>query len=412
MPSTFAAIDKHTVTALRKGDVSALEKIFRADYDALIHVASKQLSDPTAASQVVENALVQVWDERGHLETPDELDKALHDAVQGYAVREQRRRAAQQGKPQAQPASAAPTTPDALWAKVVAGMNAHKADAAPKHQPVDPNRHHAAVHLGDVGKRSRTGPIIGGVLLIAVTAGILWWMNRKGEETAVNRSFSSPKASIASSAAAQRSSMSLSDSTTVRLGAESKVIVPPGYGEVGTGRVVKLDGTATFVVTASEANPFEVRAGTFAIVASGTEFTVRAYNNESIVTVRVKDGQVAIKGAAEARTLGAGSAIAIAKDGSMQEPSADALAHALAWTDGRFVIANVSLKELLPELKRWYPLDPRVTDKSLLERMASMNVSLDSTKAAIAALEKSASVKFAYEGVKTVLRDAGAPAKK
>ena len=79
---------------------------------------------------------------------------------------------------------------------------------------------------------------------------------------------------------------------------------------------------------------------------------------------------------------------------------------------GRFVVANMALKDLLPELKRWYPLEPGVKDKALLDRTATMNVSLDSTKAAIAALEKSANVKFTYEKLKAVLVDGGGSAKK
>jgi len=403
MPPSYATIDRSTVNALRKGDASALERIFRADYDAMIHEVDKLIGDSTVGPPVVQSAILQLWEERTNIETPDELDKKLRDAVHGHAMREQRRRAAQQGKPQApQASSPAPKNADELWTVVAAAMKAPKAAPA-KHGEA---KHKGTVHMGDVGKRSRTGPIIGGILLIAISGGLLWYMNRKGEETAVNRSFGSPKASIASSAAGQRSSMSLSDSSTVKLGAETKVTVPPGFGEVGTGRVVKLEGTATFVVTPKEAMPFEVRVGNFALVATGTEFTVRAYNNEDVVTVRVKTGQVTVKGAAEARTLAEGNAVTIAKDGALSQPSAEDLERSLGWTDGRFVVTNMALKQLLPELKRWYPLDPNVKDKTLLDRTASMNVSLDSTKAVIAALEKTASVKLTYEGLKPVLTDA------
>lgn len=402
MPPSLAAIPKSTVKALRKGDAGALESVFRTDYDALMHDATKQLGDADGAPLVVQNAMLQVWEERGNLETPEELDKALRDAVHGFAVREARHRQAEQGKP-AKPA-AGPKTADQVWANVTAAMQAPKADG-PVHKPLgDPTKHHAAPHIAQATKRSLAGPIVAGLAIVAITAGILWWLNRKGEETAITRSFSSPKAQIASSAQGQRSSVTLPDSSTVRLGADSKVIVPPGFGDPT--RALKLEGTATFVVTASESRPFDVRAGNYAIVAKGTEFTVRAFINENTVTVRVKEGQVKIQGAAQSRTLTAGQAVAIAKDGAMKEPSAAELLRSLGWTDGRFVVDNLPLRELLPELKRWYPLDPGVKDKALLERVASMNVSLDSTKVAIAALEKSASVKFTYEGLKTFLSDA------
>jgi ferric-dicitrate binding protein FerR (iron transport regulator) len=411
MPSTFAAIDKHTVAALHKGDASALERILRAEYAALLHVAEKQVGDPGIAALVLQNAIVQVWEEHAHLETPEEVEKAIRDAIQGHGLRELRHRAASQGK--AQPAAAGPKNADELWVNVVAAMTALKADGAPKHHAADPSRaHQAAPHISGTAKRSLAGPILGVLGVVAVTGGILYFLNVKGQQTAVNRSFSSPKATIAATTASQRSSVSLSDSTTVKLGAETKVIVPPGFGDADVGRVVKLEGTATFVVNTSGTMPFDVRAGELSILATGTEFSVRAYPNENLVTVRVKAGQVAINGAAAPRTLTAGSAVTISKDGTITEPSAEALDHALGWTDGRFVVANMTLKDLLPELKRWYPLEPSVKDKTLLDRTATMNVSLDSTKAAIAELEKTARVKFTYEGVKTVLVDAGGSAKK
>lgn len=404
MPPQYATIDRGTVNALRKGDASALEKILRADYEVLIHDAARVLGDAASAPPVVQTAVLQVWEERANIETAEELEKALRGAIQGHTIREQRRRAAQQGKPAAA-AGPAPKNADEVWANVAAAMKAPKAaPAAPKH--AEGGRTKSTVHMGEVGKRSLAAPIIGGILLIGVSGGVLYLVNRKGEETAVTRSFSSPKASVASSAAGQRSSMSLSDSTTVKMGAETKVIVPPGFGEAGTGRIVKLEGTATFIVTQKAADPFEVRVGNLALIATGTEFTVRAYNNEDVVTIRVKSGQVAIKGAAESRTLAEGSAVAIAKDGAISTPAADVLERAIGWTDGRFVVANMPLKDALHEIKRWYPLDPTVKDNALLERPVTMNVSLDSTKVAIAALEKSASIKLTYEGLKTVLTDA------
>src|ERR1035437_6190112 len=309
MPPTVAALDKHTVAALRKGDASALERILRAEYAALLHVAEKQVGDPGIAALVLQNAIVQVWEEHANLETPEEAEKAIRDAIQGHGLREMRRRAASQGK--GQPAAAGPTNADELWANVVAAMSALKAEGAPKHHAADPNRaHQAAPHIAGSTKRSFTGPILGGLGLVAVTGAILWFLNVKGQQTAVTRSFTSPKATIAASAASQRSSVTLSDSTTVRLGAETQVTGAPGFGDAAVGR----------------------------------------------------GGQVVIHGAAASRTLTAGNAVTIGKDGTISEPSAEALDRALGWTDGRFVVANMALKDLLPELKRWYPLEPSVKD--------------------------------------------------
>jgi hypothetical protein len=54
----------------------------------------------------------------------------------------------------------------------------------------------------------------------------------------------------------------------------------------------------------------------------------------------------------------------------------------------------------------------KVVDLPLLERQASLDVPLDSSRLAISQVEKSANVKFAYEGETKVFKDAAPGAKK
>jgi ferric-dicitrate binding protein FerR (iron transport regulator) len=63
------------------------------------------------------------------------------------------------------------------------------------------------------------------------------------------------------------------------------------------------------------------------------------------------------------------------------------------------------MPEALNHLQRWYALGLVVRDSSIMDRSVTMNVSLDSSRNAIAALEQSANVKFGYEGRVRVLRD-------
>jgi ferric-dicitrate binding protein FerR (iron transport regulator) len=83
------------------------------------------------------------------------------------------------------------------------------------------------------------------------------------------------------------------------------------------------------------------------------------------------------------------------------------LDEALAWSEGRLVMTQKPMREALQHLQRWYALGLVVRDSSILDRSVSMNVSLDSSRNAISALEQSANVKFGYEGRVRVLRDGG-----
>ena len=143
-----------------------------------------------------------------------------------------------------------------------------------------------------------------------------------------------------------------------------------------------------------------------AIKAAGTTFTVRAYPDENIVAVRVKEGQVTVQSKKEPRTLTAGQAVIVDSAGAMREPTRPEIDEALAWADGRFVVTQKPMREALQHLQRWYALGLVVRDSSIMDRQVSMNVSLDSSSKAIAALEQSANVKFGYEGRVRVLRDA------
>jgi ferric-dicitrate binding protein FerR (iron transport regulator) len=89
----------------------------------------------------------------------------------------------------------------------------------------------------------------------------------------------------------------------------------------------------------------------------------------------------------------------------MRDPTPQELDEALAWADGRLVMTQKPMPEALNHLQRWYALGLVVRDSSIMDRSVTMNVSLDSSRNAIAALEQSANVKFGYEGRVRVLRD-------
>ena len=59
-------------------------------------------------------------------------------------------------------------------------------------------------------------------------------------------------------------------------------------------------------------------------------------------------------------------------------------------------------------LTRWFNLDIKIPDSKILDRKTTVTVALDSSRAAIAQVEKTANVKFAYEGDSKVFRDANA----
>jgi ferric-dicitrate binding protein FerR (iron transport regulator) len=139
--------------------------------------------------------------------------------------------------------------------------------------------------------------------------------------------------------------------------------------------------------------------------------TVRAYPEDSAVTVWVKGGTVTVRVGDSTHTVAAGKALRVDKSNAVSEPTQDQLDEAISWNDHKVTIVNQQLRDVLPQLKRWYGLDIKVLDLPLLDRPVTLRASADSPREAISAVEKSADVKFGYMEKTMIFKDARPAAK-
>jgi ferric-dicitrate binding protein FerR (iron transport regulator) len=413
MPGTMPSIDRDALARLQAGDEQALRRIFDDHYSTLTQEAAAVLEDPGGAPRVVENVFVRVWDERADFESPEALQSFLHQATREGAARAQSRRASLHrfeshegvhGSHGAAHARKEPATAAEAWSHVEHTIyaRAHRGDSA--HELADQARHAAAEHVGAIEKRRPwLWPAIGLAAVGLVVLIPIVLIDRASEDRAVVAGLRSREARTLVARQGSRTAITLGDGTDVTLGGDSKLTVPPGFGDRLRG--VGLEGTGTFVVAPGQEMVFQVRAKDVAIKATGTTFTVRAYPDENYVAVRTKEGQVTVHAEGDPRTLTAGQAVFVDASGAMREPTQQELDEAVAWADGRLVMTQKPMPEALRHLQRWYALGLVVRDSSIMDRAVSMNVSLDSSRNAIAALEQSANVKFGHEGRIRVLRD-------
>jgi len=410
MSAAVPPVDRTVLAGLQHGDEGSLERIFREQFHTLTEEARAELGDGAAAARVVERTFLAVWQERTSFETPEALETFLHRGVHEGAIRERSRRAAVhrfeafEGV-RAQSGASAATSVDEAWAHVAAALHApaHDHEAA-AHARADLSRHAAAEHAAALAKQPSWVPLtVGGLVAAAAIAGAFWWLDRVGTDSAITKALEAEDTRALSSRPGQRATTTLGDGSKVTLGADSRVVIPANFG--GRIRAVKLEGAAAFTVAEAGESPFQVRAGNTAITAAGTVFDVRAYPAEPAVTVRVRDGQVTVRAGEESQMLMAGHALVVTKDGGTRAPSAEALEEAIGWVDGRLAFANRPLRDVLPELKRWYGINLGVSDPALLDRRVTMNAGIDSSGDAIAALESSAGLKFGYKGQNMILRD-------
>ena len=413
MPDTMPHIDRDALARLQAGDEKALRRIFDEHYSTLTKEAATVLEDPGGAPRVVESVFVRVWDERADFESPEALEAFLHRATREAAARAQSRRASLhrfEAHERVHPthgnahARKEPTTAGEAWAHVEHTLHARAHHDETVHEMAQHARHAAAEHMGGITKHGPwLWPAIGLAVVALVVMIPVFMIDRASEDRAVTAGLRAREARTHVSRQGSRMALTLGDGTDVTLGGDSRLTVPSGFGDRLRG--VGLEGAGTFVVAAGRPTVFQVRAGNVAFKAVGTTFTVRAYPDEDYVAVKVKDGQVNVEGGGDPRSVTAGQAVFVSKEGTFREPTQQELDEALGWAEGRLVLTQEPMPQALHHLQRWYALGLVVRDSSIMNRAVTMNVSLDSSRNAIAALEQSANVKFGYEGRIRVLRD-------
>lgn len=416
MPVTSQPTDQPTGQLLR--DEQTLERIFRATYDKWVADAKRRLGpDATAAApRVVSKAFHLAWQDRARFHSQDELDAFLGANIQHGAARELSRRASLQrmdahaaaGAPKEAHHDHAEMSVDEAWDRLHHTLQGGAPEAY--RARASTARHEAAEHVAALAKERNWKPFaIIGIVGLVLATGAVMWINKAGESRAVDHALAAGDVRAYETSYGQQVNVTLDDGTLVRLGPESKLTIPKRFGMTGGFRAVRIEGAADFTVTRAMEKPFDVRAGKVAIVAHGTQFTVRRYREDSSVTVFVRDGEVEVRyGDGQTRTVAKGTGFTVPDNGAPSVPSNEALDEASTWVDGNVTIVGHKLRYVLPQLKRWYGLDIHVENMALLDRQVFVRAAVNSPKEAITSVEQSGGLKFTYIGENMAFEDTAA----
>lgn len=411
MSSPFPPVDAATVAALNAGDESALERLVRSHYASLHERARERLKDePAAAPRLVVAAMLELWQERARFKSGSEIEAFLNEELRNRASAVRSRMAAVHRFERTEGvkhATHAEPGVDQVWADLQASLHRPAVDpAAASRARGDHARHDAADHIAHVAeRRSITGPAIAIALGAIVLVGAFWWMGRSSRETVIAEMLTTAEKDAVTTLAGQIGSLSLADGSTARLGAESRLVIVPEFGRKY--RTVRVAGSASITVAPGNDVPFELRAGdaVATVGTAGGTVMVSDYESEPHRIISAEAGEVHVRAGEESRTLAAGSAVLIARDGSMREPTAGELSRAFGWTDGRLVLDNVPAGDAAKAMWRWYGMQVSVPDSAVAARPVSMDVSLESSQAALAAIETGANAQFAWVDGKMVIRE-------
>lgn len=211
----------------------------------------------------------------------------------------------------------------------------------------------------DIGSRARRANAFGGrrtlwATLAGVAAGVMVIAAGWTVRTSRPRAAASSHATTYVTGNGQRATISLPDGSTVFLNVASRLEVPADYPSGN--HALQLTGEALFTVSHRSSIPFSVTAGNTTANVLGTSFVVRRYSADSVVTVAVKEGKVAVgTSIVTARRL-----IEVHPSGMTSMRPVDSTQFTFA--AGVLTLRTQSLADAIPELNRWYDADIRVVD--------------------------------------------------
>jgi ferric-dicitrate binding protein FerR (iron transport regulator) len=414
MSSTFAPIDAATISALNAGDERALEQIFREHYPWILEKALERLKGENAAAPRLISATVrELWDERDGFHSSAEIEAFFNEELRHRARAIRARMTAVHRFEKAEgvhiaPPTTAPTA-DQVWADVAAELHKPQVDPATAAKRRREHRsHEVAEHIQSVtesGNNWKT-PLIVAVVATVVALGGFYVMNQKSRADVINQMLGSAEAQQVRTRAGQLGSVTLSDNSTARLGPETNLVIVDKFGS--NYRTLTVGGTAVFTVASGNAHEFEARIGDASVFSKGGAFTVRDYGDESARLVRADSGSLRVRAGGAERTLAAGDVISIDRSGAVSTADATIAAQELAWTADRLVIRDVSLGDAVQRLWRWYGMDITLADSAAAVRSISLDVPLESSQAAISAIEAAAQVRFQWVDGKMTFQSATA----
>jgi transmembrane sensor len=197
------------------------------------------------------------------------------------------------------------------------------------------------------------------------------------------------------SPAGARTSLNLPDGTLVWLNGDSHIRYPVSFGR---NREVRIDGEAFFRVKSDKKHPFLVDAKNVVVKATGTEFNIKAYNDDPEVRVILKEGKVTVSDDKQSvlKEMGKGHQLSYFEKSYSAKYSEINAENYASWIDGRLIFNHASLAEVVERMERWYGVDIEVTDKELLQLHFKATFVDESIEESLKLLQATATFNFKF----------------
>ncbi len=150
--------------------------------------------------------------------------------------------------------------------------------------------------------------------------------------------------------------LDLPDGSKVWLNSASSITYPTAFS--GNQRFVKITGEVYFEVVHSSNMPFVVKTTNSVITDLGTQFDINAYPEEGAITTTLIQGSVKIFVGSKTNILVPGQQEVSSVEGeSVTIKSNVDIDNVMAWRNGKMSFTDVSVRQLMTEISRWYDVD-------------------------------------------------------
>ncbi len=243
-------------------------------------------------------------------------------------------------------------------------------------------------------RRRRIGEFLtyAAIVLLLIGLPLSWYAGRKAAKERDSYT-------TITSAAGDKTSMVLPDSTHVWLNSGSKLTFNNNFRKGS--RDVFLEGEAFFSVIRDEENPFFVRTAFCEVEVLGTRFNVKDYPNEEKMTTTVVEGSVRISSSRQQAVVKPRQKLVFHKPRKeMKIYKLEDTRPETEWKDGRLVFRNESLEDLKLKLERWFDVDILFADEEVKKERFTGILERESILEAVSYFGYSRKVGYRIEGNK------------
>lgn len=162
----------------------------------------------------------------------------------------------------------------------------------------------------------------------------------------------------------EKRTIKLPDSTIVKLNSGSEIHYPESFDS--DKRLVQLSGEAFFDVVPDKSRPFIIESEHMQIRVVGTSFNVKAYRDQSRMTVAVKSGTVEVKNPTNTlkTVLEKDQMLSICEKEQLfkKERITDDLI-AFGWVDNYLIFDDLKLAEAMRLIANWYGISYEISEE-------------------------------------------------